>query len=406
MDKNANADRPASTIEISLSEFDAIRSRQERLRDSVEDLQKQMAEKKKPWYRQATTLMSVAGTLFAVLSGLYSIHSARTQDVSKNAAELNTIISEVIQIHADELQDASSAKSDFVGYSTRSQLRNTRRLALLEEADSKINAASNQVSPSLLIVLATEADGDGEYTTARKYLLLAIQRSQTLSPERVAALFTLAQFCLFDGKALCKPNEGDSSYRAALAQQPNNSDSTRYQRGQLLAKIALLVHYAHSDDTLANDYFNQADSEVAQMSSSNPVRQQLAQFITTTRASIASPTPTQSASFSTPETFIGRWSITFAEDSTRSGTVTFVSLPTYPFYGAYVDIFQDNKLIEKQTGQVAVLDPRTLRLDWTSVGVSGQSLGYSKIILTAKGRALKGEQHRLGEVSSEFSMQR
>jgi len=406
MDKSGSADQSAPTAEITASEFETIRRRQESLRDSVEDLQKQMAEKRKPWYQQPTTLMSIASTLFAVLSGLYSIHAARTQYVSKNAAELNTIVADIIQLRADEYQDASSAKSDFAGYSTRSQLRNTKRLALLEQADSKINAASNQVSPSLLIVLASEGELDGEYATARKYLLLAIQRSQPLSPEKVGALYSLAQFCLSDGKALCKANEGDSLYRAAIAQQPDNSDSTRYQRGQLLAKIGLLVHYAHSDDSLANGYFRQADSEVSQMAISNPARQQLAQFITNARTSVASSTPSPNVSFSTPETFIGRWSITYTEDPTRSGTVTFVSLPAYPFYGAYVDVFQENKLIEKQVGQVVVLDPRSLRLDWTSVGVGGQSAGYSTFSLASIGGALQGEQRRLGEVSSGIRLQR
>lgn len=406
MDAVAVDVRPSQTTEGSMSEFDILRSRQERLRDAVEDLQKEVAEKKKPWYRQPATLMSVAGTIFAVLSGIYTLRSAKTQDVSKNAADLHTIVDQLVQVHTEEVQDAATAKTDFIGYSTRSSLRNTKRLSLLEEADAKIAAASDQVSPSILIVLATEADGDGEYTIARKYLLQAVEKSQPYSPEKAGALFTLAQFCLIDGKALCGPDEGDRSYRAAIEQQPANSDSTHFARGELLTRIGLLVHYAHHDDKLANSYFQQAEADVAGILPTDTLRQQLAQYIATARTYAASSNSQSAPSFSNPDTFLGKWRILDPSDRKRTGTVTFVTLPGSPAFGAYVEVFEDDKLVEKQSGQVAVLDPGTLSLDWSSVGVAGQSVGYSRFSFEAKSNRIGAEQYRLGEAPAKFVLKR
>jgi hypothetical protein len=400
------ADGPtADPSENLLIGFNELRTRQERLRDSVEDIQKQLAEKKKPWYRQTSTLMSVAGTIFAILSGIYSIHSTKMKDVNQNAADLHTTVAELIQLHSDEAQDTPSSNSDFTAYALRSSLRNAKRIELLEQAKVELKAASNRVSPSILTLLAAEVDFDGDYKTSRDYLMLALQKAQPHSPEQIGALFTLAQLCLTDGKALCKLGEGKSFYQSALDEQPGDSDNTHYERGQLLTRVALLVHQANQDETQANSYFDQANSEESQITPTNPERQKLAQYITTARASVASSSKPQSESFSTPGAFLGRWHLIDTDDPSRSGTVTFVQLPAFPFYGADVDIFQGGKLWEKQSGQVLITDPNTLRFDWTSIGVSGQSAGYSQFFLSPEG-GITGKQYRLGEDQWSFSLRR
>jgi hypothetical protein len=406
MDSEASDEPKVEVSTTSPGIFDELRSRQERLRDSVEDIQKGLAEEKKPWYRQPTTLVSLASTLFAILSGLYSIHSARTQDISKNAADLQTIVADLIQLRTDEMQDLPSAKTDSAAYAMRSSFRNAKREALLEQAGVKLNSASYQVWPSILTILAVETDIDGDYKTSYEYLTRASKESRPHTPEKVGALFTLAQFCLTDGKALCKPGEGKSYYLAALDQQLADSDNTHYQRGQLLARVALLIHQTSPDNTEAGSYFTQADSEEAQISSSNGERQLLAQYISVARASAASTPAAQSTSFSAPDTFLGQWRIVYADGSNRSGTATFVQLPTFPFYGAYVDIFQDGKLSEKQSGQVSIADSKTLRFDWVSVRVNGQTTGYTQFVLAPAGTGILAKQYQLGDEPTGFDLKR
>ena len=387
-----------------MEDLDEFRARQERLRDSVDDIQKKMAEAKKPWYRQPATLMSVAGTLFAILSGLYSIQSARRQDISKSAADLQTIVADLIQLRTEEMQDAPSAKNDSTGYSMRSSLRNTKREALLEQANIKLKAASYQVWPSILLILAIETDIDGDYKTSYDYLQRASLGSHPRTPEKVAALFTLAQFCLTDGKSLCKPNEGRLYYLAALDQQPGDSDNTHYQRGQLLVRVALLLHQTDPGSAQVNTYFSQADSEESQITPSNATRQLLAQYIKVARSTIST-NSALSASFSAPEIFLGRWHLIYP-DKSRSGTATFVQMPAFPFFGAYVDIFQDGKLLEKQSGQVSVTDPSTLRFDWVSVGIRGQGTGYTRFLLASTEKQLTAKQYPLGDTVTGFNLVR
>jgi hypothetical protein len=394
----------------SAAEPDAVtllESRYERLRDTVETLRTQMEEKKKPWYKQPTILMSIAGTLFAVGSGLYNIHISGTQNVLKNVADLHSIVSDLIQLRADDIQDSSSAKADFASYYTRSTFRQTKRLALLEDAAFKIKSASNRVSPSILLVLANEVDQNGDYKTTYKYLLLAKDRSEEQSPERVGAYFTLAQFCYTDGKSLCKTNEGKQAYEAALAEQPADSDSMHFQKGQLYARVGVLLRQAAHDNASAQSNFALADTEATKIAPENGMRQALVQVIATARATPGGTSNSNAPpSFTDPSSFLGRWRIHPADAAQHSGTITFVPLSAPSTYGAFLDLSQNNILLEKQQGQVLVVNPQSLRMDWSSLAPTGQSAGYSLFTFSTSGKKLILKQFRFGESPLTFRLER
>src|ERR1035438_9418427 len=115
------------------------------------------------------------GFAFRLNFGGLTLNSAHIQKIDKSAADLETIVDQLIQLHAEENQDLSTAKSDFASYSARSSLRNTKRVAILDEARTKIETATPEVSPSILIVLAGEEDVNGAYETAYEYLTLAVK---------------------------------------------------------------------------------------------------------------------------------------------------------------------------------------------------------------------------------------
>jgi hypothetical protein len=412
-------------------ELEEIRARQERLRDNVDDLAQKLAEKDKPWHKSTSTLLSIAGTVFAILSGLYTIYSSHVEDRGKSVNQLMSTMSDIVQLEQDEGIDEAQRQGGDTQYRMRSSLRRVKRNALLEEANNTVRTMPGVTPSSILNWLADEVAEDGNYTETHEYLLRAAKNAPPSTAEAVDIQLNLAKFCLMVGKSLCKEGEGKAAYLKAIALQPGNSEDTLYHRGQLLTQIGLLLQQTHADDAQGRLYWSQAEAADSQIATPQ-MKDDLAKYIAGARTWLAltpgqphdgsagastkvtgapagmvtlSDTPSTTAMAPDAKPFLGRWSIIFSNTPGRTGNATFVALPSYPYCIATLEIYQDGELVEKQAGQIFVVNKSTAELDWTSTRMMGPAAGYTRFSFLPSG-ALKALQYQLNTPPMRFDLRR
>jgi hypothetical protein len=377
------------------------------LRDEVQAIQIQLAEKRKPWYRQHSLLISIVALVFTVGFNLYGVlyqrSNATKEAVSKNVENLQTILGQLVEIRSDDAKDAVTAKADMAGYSTRNMLRNTKRLALLDAASIAIIGAKNRVPPTAYVALGGEAITDGQYAKGDEYLKLAVNAATADTTERMWALYARAQVRLTPDSPLYNPEEGRNFYHKALQERLPSNDFTRFQRGQLLGRIAQLEKLNNPID--AENYFRQAETEAKNMNLLNPLSQALIQVLTAYRQAISP--AARGVVFADPKTWIGEWKLKYPQNLAHKGDITFIA--NQNFYGGYVDIFENGRLVEKAMGQVTLLDDKTLRLDWTGqriVPAPAQTAGYSILKAKQETRVMSGRQYSFGEEAIRVQISR
>jgi hypothetical protein len=375
-----------------------------RLSDEVGTIQVQLSEKRKPWYRQTSLVVSIASLLFSIL---FNTWTRSTDAVNKSNESLQAIVAQLADLRGEEAKDALSAKTDFLGYSNRAGIRNNKRIALLDHADSALKTANYQVSSAILVTLGYEVAIDGQYRKAETYYQLGAEKANPNTNEKMWALFADAQLRLLPDSPLYNPKEGRERYQQALNQVKTVDDSSRYQRGQVLARIAQLESLSRDGTALSQQYYERASAEAKGISQLNPYHEMLNQWIAMARQSSTATGTVTGIGFSQNNGWLGQWKLKYPK-SGQAGTVTFLSVSPN-VTGAYVDVFADGKLVEKEIGQVAILDDKRIRVDWTAqrpVPVPMQTAGYSLIRAEAVGPSMSGEQYAFGEKAVPIRLSR
>lgn len=395
------SDIDASSPEHLLALTDALQRRVDLIAD-------QLAEKKKPFYKQPAVLISVSATVFSVISGFYTMRAA-------HIADLQTAVSALVQLRLEDSQDSTASKNDPAGYAARSLLRNIRRVAQLELAESKLGAATGKVPSSFYYVLGTEASNDGMNDTALQHFKDALDSSPKTPPgavpsvERAGVLFTFIQFCSLQGEQVCKTNKQSEKvdiYKKEYLQEPPKfaDDASRFRYSYALVQIAGLIHQKGVHEEEIPGLLKHAQDQGALVANSN-AKQQIATLVGNMRMQIAPAPPANQINFSNYVSWLGEWRL-LDTDRKPLGAVTFVALPSGTDFTASVRILDGVMLVEKQWGTLLLESPTRALMDWNSVAANRQSTGYSRFYLSNKSHGMRLEQFRLGEPMAVFTLER
>jgi hypothetical protein len=240
---------------------DAVKRLDERLNrlsDEISAVQVQIAEKRKPWYLQVPLLVSIAALLFTVTNTIWT-HT--TDSTAKGNERLQSIISQLSEIRTEEAKDLLNSKTDFSAYATRAGLRNTKRIALLEDADAALAEVKGNAPAAIYVSLGTEAESESQYRKADGYFAKAIIKASPQSSERMWAKFDSAVLRFIPDSPFYSLSAGRELSDAAVAAFGANDDNARFQRGQVLTRIGQIEAFNH-DERRSQSSFARAAQEV------------------------------------------------------------------------------------------------------------------------------------------------
>jgi tetratricopeptide (TPR) repeat protein len=174
-----------------------IESELKLLRDQVDLLQIAASEKKKPWYRQTSSIISIVALLFSIITGIYTQIARHEQEIRSQKDELRKTLATLLDLRED-LNGRINSIPDAQMRESASISLNNKRMVYLEAAEFLITKMPGQVSSSECNVLANEHLMDSNFAQAERYFLKAIDASGT-DINKVTALRALAWFYFYDG---------------------------------------------------------------------------------------------------------------------------------------------------------------------------------------------------------------
>jgi tetratricopeptide (TPR) repeat protein len=392
---------PEGSAGVTAGHFD---ERLNRLSEEVGAIQVQLAEKRKPWHRQYPLLVSIVALLFTVGNTLFT----RSSDIgAKGNERLQSIIAQLSEIRTEESKDLLTAKTDFSAYATRTSLRNTKRVALLEDADAALAEVKGQAPSAIYLSLGSEAAAESEYPKADKYFTKAIEKADPHTNELMWAKFNAALLRLVTDSPFYNPAEGRRLVEEAVGEVSKDDDNARYQRGQILVRMGRIETLSHNEMS-AKSYFARATQEVQKMNPLNPLHDLLNQYVAAASQPDAGALVAGAVIFSQAGTWSGEWVATFPTKKMLRGTVTFVAGTAPNTAAAFVDITSDGQLVEKEIGQVTILDDQHLRIDWNaqrSVPAPSQTAGYT-LLRVKPGSRITGEEQAFSEAPLPIELTR
>ncbi|MFQ5799963.1 MAG: hypothetical protein ACE5H0_14900 [Bacteroidota bacterium] len=174
-----------------------LQSQLKLLRDQVDDLQIATSEGKKPWYRQATTLISLLALLLSGFAGYYSQKAQRAEEIRSKKEELRKTVAAVVELRED-FQQRIARMTDLREQESAALLWNNKRLIHLEFAEFLATQIPNLVSSSEYLVLAYEREVDSNFTRAKRHYEMAVKAGST-ALSKVNALRALGQIYFRQG---------------------------------------------------------------------------------------------------------------------------------------------------------------------------------------------------------------
>ena len=167
------------------------------LDERVDRLQATLEERRRPWYRRFSDVVSVIALALAVAGVLYGHRAKSAEDLRLKREELRGALAQLVALRA-EIFDRLTSGEEAKERRAVSQMLNAKRLIYLEAAESLASEFPEQVSSAEYNVLANEAAMDARFDQAERYFARAVRASRG-GVARAVALRTLAVFYLGPG---------------------------------------------------------------------------------------------------------------------------------------------------------------------------------------------------------------
>ena len=155
------------------------------LRHQVDSLLTAAAEKKKPWYRDPSILISATALVLSVVTAITSQIASNEASIQAKHEELRKLLSNIIDLRSDftfriplitNVSERTSAAS----------IDNTKRTIYLEGTETLVSQIRRVVEPSEYITLATEYSYDSKFQMAEQYYLMATDASHDPLSKNIA----------------------------------------------------------------------------------------------------------------------------------------------------------------------------------------------------------------------------
>jgi hypothetical protein len=248
------------------------------LRDRVDFLQISIAEKKKPWYHQASNIISAIALLFSISSGFYVHFSKHSEDIRSQKEELRKTLALLLDLREnfEKLVGQTVNVQDLENAGIR---LNTKRGIYLEAAALLARKIPQHVSATEYNLLAVEVLQDSNFNQAESYFLKGIDASTDLLNRNVA-LRGIAYFYFLDSP-LRDFDKGRTYYQKAvdiLKPSPSYNSYMQYALGltYMYWGIAELGNGFQTEGNLQIDRANKFFSDIPL---NNPLRSHAQQLL-------------------------------------------------------------------------------------------------------------------------------
>jgi hypothetical protein len=340
------------------------------LRDKVDLLQIQAAEKKRPWYRQASLLLSLfalaVSVTFSSLSILFRLQDKLDSSAATTVGRIRDDVTKLAELQIEQSDAMTRAGSNYQLLANLSSAYNTRRQLLIEETESLIKASSTQLTSALYVSFANQLAADMRIDDAAGYYGLALRRAAT-NLARSAVHRGYAMMLMQPGPQI-KLEEGRQHWRSALSEL----DSIRDDNATFLIaddlRIWAFYERAAGDASRADSLIAEAQKTTARIASAYTrvqMQRLIADTITTLNGS-SSPMVSKSV--------FGNWRIRFADG--REGILS-LSLNSYnQTWIALTTLMLEGRVVEIRQGSALPTDGSTIQFTWQSQ----RSLGLSTVL--------------------------
>jgi hypothetical protein len=240
------------------------------LRDQVDALQVLNSEKKRPWYKNPSTLISIAALTVSTLLGINSLFQKSADELNAKRAQLRDLMSRLLDLEHDYytrdllLPDKSLQEDAEFAISKKRDLYLESIAQLEREIGTPLTFREYVVLAGQSTTAQDPAGAEGYYEKARKY---AGSRSDRLLGYQYSGNF------YFGAGALADPEKGRQFYRDALKVAAEAQGEQSHYDASLV--YAAWGESAHSRRLFAEAYekMSLAVDEVAAISPGHRLRQ-------------------------------------------------------------------------------------------------------------------------------------
>jgi hypothetical protein len=387
------------------------------LRDRVDSLELKAAERKTPWYKQLPLWLSIISLL---ISAGFSLYTAYQQQQDKTAEEfkrrletLRATVLEIADLRSENLKVIATSDQNPSQVSQNLSIINTKRQVLIENADALLSGIEREVSSAVFVELAYEEATDERFVEAERYYKLGLQSKHLDLVSTVAISRALGELYTNPKSDLYNLELGRARFQQALdALKGHEGEYADYNRTYTLADWAY-QEFANKNTDKALGLLDRARAEVLKIGVANPVRQQAQNLITIAEQfALSEKTGKISLSNNLLSALVGRWRVKYQSDSSLTGVLAILTAADGKTANASLNVFKDDKLIKKYSGQVYFLSPRAAQLEWNGIEARPAMgapwiyiFGSTNLTISDNGRA-SGNEYTLGDLSRSITLTR
>jgi len=282
MDDDTDSSRAPHTDRDAASEQLDIERQVSLLRDEVTALQLQAAEKKRPWYKERSTLVALASLLVS-LSGIAERYWVRAEEATEK--QLQSVRD--IMVSAAELQvEWSQVRMEGLTNYNRGVAMNTKRQLLLQSARALLKSARvhYRTSANVHLALGYEMMSDGRYGDAEtdfRYAITAATRdndsmTQVLCKRTLGQLYGVRGTGL--GSAATLQQRSRELFNEAATLLSNRTDDFGLKTLSETYLLQAQIEVAYGDVEFGKKQAVDAKQYIAKIHEANPVRKTLLAF--------------------------------------------------------------------------------------------------------------------------------
>jgi hypothetical protein len=245
------------------------------LRNQVDALQIAAAERTTPWYKQASTLISVVALAISTVGGGVSYviqqHKNRILDHAEKLAALQQLTIDIVEVQKQML-DLDFTKDPSKANNLNGMLNNKREI-MVSRATELVDDIPTLVPSEILYTLGSQEQLDGHWKRAEQLFLKALSSHPTDVIE-LNCRRTLATVYMTPGIGV--PNglrKGREQFQLALNLLANHKDETSVSQTGFTYDVWGTMEYLNDQIKDGKEAFNSAQAAYESLSPANLGRQ-------------------------------------------------------------------------------------------------------------------------------------
>ena len=335
----------------------------ELVRDQVDQLQIQAGERKKPWYRQPSTLMSVVAlavsVTFSTLGVVFRLSDKAAADEGAKVSRIRDNLATLAQIQLEQGEAMTRAGNNPQMLAGLSSAYNVRRQMLIEDTEALIaEPRKTQLTSALLVSFAQQLASDTRVDEAIRYYELGLQAART-DVARANVHRGHAMTRMLPGPHL-RLDEARGQWRLALAKLANvGGDYAAFLTADNLRAWSF-GERALGNALMADSLLSEARASAQRMVNPYGRAQMLALLDADARSAATAPGVLPPAAGGHP--MVGDWELQFGDG--RRGRMT-ITLNTFnQMWAAQISVMSGGRVVETRNAFGPSTDGSALVLTW------------------------------------------